>query len=187
MDTAIALMSALVVAFFTAIFAYRRYIHEQKQQGKMILNSLFGELSNIVEHYCYAAFELPKDCSDIPEMKMRLRWSMYGKLRSTNDVTRFGFLDASDIRALLQLELRIRNDNILLEQCVEQLLDPPNSISEKQIDFVRNRLASRIEDAMRLLNRLFREQPQLKEVFNDMKDEINKNLPSTVECPLKVE
>ncbi len=53
----VAFASALVVALFTAIFAYVRYTREQQHQQRTLLNSLFAELGNILENNTYAAVE----------------------------------------------------------------------------------------------------------------------------------
>ena len=80
----VAFASALVVALFTAIFAYVRYTREQQHQQRTLLNSLFAELGNILENNTYAAVELPIDSWDWFELKKRLKWATFGPLPSGN-------------------------------------------------------------------------------------------------------
>jgi len=160
-----AFTSAVGLAFLTAVFAYWRYTREQKHQQDALLNALFGELANIYEHYTYASFELPLDPKDQQELKKRLKWSIYGNLRSTKDVTRFGFLNASDINSLLQLELRIRNNDLL----IQQYLDDMPSVSNEQLKYMQHRLKLRMTDSYGLLERLFVKSPRLRNIFSDIK------------------
>jgi hypothetical protein len=169
LDSALlAFASALVIAALTAVFAYLRYVREQEHQRTTLLNALFAELASIFEHYTYAAFELPIDPSGAFELKKRLRWSKYGGLRSTNDVGKLGFLDASNIRALLQLELRIRNDNALLDQLLEGIPD----LTSRILQDTKNRLRQRIADAGWLLKQLVDKRPELERVLADLKKEL---------------
>jgi hypothetical protein len=164
----LAFASALVIAALTAVFAYWRYTREQKHQRTTLLNALFAELANIFEHYTYAAFELPVDTSDTFELKKRLRWSRYGGVRSTSDVGKLGFLDAPNIKALLQLELRIRNDNVLLDQLLECIPD----LTSHRLHDTRNRLRQRVSDADWLLKKLVAGRPRLERVFVNLKKEL---------------
>lgn len=164
----ITLAGALLVAACTALFAYFRYVREQEHQRRTLLNALFAELANVLEHYTYAAAEFPRDAADAFELKKRLRWSKYGTLRSANDVGKMGFLEAPSIKALLQLELRIRNDAILLDQVLEDI----TNATPLRLRETRARLALRVADAGWLLNQLVDRRPALKTVLTDMKKEL---------------
>jgi hypothetical protein len=160
----LAFASALLIAACTALFAYIRYAREQEHQRRTLLNALFAELANILEHYTYAAAEFPTDSADVFELKKRLRWSKYGVVRSANDIGKMGFLDASSIKALLQLELRIRNDAILLDQLLE---DAP-SATPPRLRSVKARLEARVADAGWLLNQLVAKRSALKQALADL-------------------
>lgn len=164
----IAFASALLVAACTALFAYYRYVREQEHQRRTLLNALFAELANILEHYTYAAAEFPIDPGDTFELKKRLLWSKYGAVRSANDVGKMGFLDAPSIRALLQLELRIRNDAILLDLLNEDAL----SVTAPRLRAVKARLVLRVTDAGGLLNQLVARRPVLKQALAEAKNEL---------------
>jgi len=168
-----AFTSAVGLAFLTAIFAYWRFTREQRHQQDTLLNTLFGELANIYEHYTYASFELPLDPKNQHELEKRLKWSIYGSLRSTKDLTRFGFLNASDINSLLQLELRIRNNDLLIRQYLNDL----PSVSNEQLQYMQHRLKLRMADSDGLLERLFVKSPKLRKVFSDIK----RGLPGEME------
>lgn len=163
-----AFASALIIAACTAAFAYYRYVREQEHQRRTLLNALFGELANVLEHCTYAAVELPTDHADVFELKRRLRWSKYGQLRSVNDVGKMGFLDASSIKALLQLELRLRNDAIVLDQFLEDL---PSATTERLLN-MRRRLAHRVLDVHWLLKRLVDSRPELERALVDLRKEL---------------
>lgn len=165
---AIAFASALLIAAFTAMFAYVRYIREQEHQRRTLLNALFAELANILEHCAYAAAELPTDPMETSELKKRLQWSKYGSLRSASDVTRMGFLDASSIKALLQLELRLRNDGLLLDQMLKDLVE----ITEPNLWDMRGRLVRRVADVSWLLNQLVTKRPELKSTLKNIEKEL---------------
>ena len=162
------LASALVVALLTAIFAYARYVREQEHQRKTLLNALFAELANILEHYTYAAFELPTDTTDPFELKKRLKWSKYGPMRSANDVGKLGFLDATSVTALLQLELLMRNDNTYLDQ----LLENESNLTRDRLMVAQRRLSQRAADANSLLKQLVAKRPELKRALADLKKQL---------------
>jgi hypothetical protein len=73
-------------ALAVAWIGYKRYLGEQADQQETLLNALFGELANIYEHYSYAASELPTDTSDAKELRLRLNWSKYGDMQSTQTI-----------------------------------------------------------------------------------------------------
>lgn len=164
----IAFVSSLIVAAGAAVFAFWRYVGEQNRERQTLLNALFAELANILEHYTYAAAEFPTDETDAFELMKRLRWAKYGSVRSANDVGKMGFLDASSIKALLQLELRIRNDAIELDQLIEDV----SSATPSRLRGTRARLADRVGDVGWLLNRLVDKRPALAEVLTDLKKEL---------------
>lgn len=168
LPAAVAFASALLVAAGTAVFAYFRYVREQEHQRRTLLNALFAELANILEHYTYAAAELPTDAADVFELKKRLRWSKYCGVRSASDVGKMGFLDVSSIKALLQLELRIRNDAILLDQLIEDV----SRATPSRLRGIRTRMAYRVVDAGWLLDRLVDSRPALAQTLSDLKRQL---------------
>ncbi len=164
----VAFVSALVVALFAAIFAYGRYTREQRNQQQTLLNALFAELGNILEHYTYAASELPIDSQDQFELKKRLKWATFGPLRSVNDIGKLGFLDASNIKSLLQLELLNRNDNTYLNQLLE---DEDGRTKERLVD-IKGRLRARAKSAASLLEGLVAKKPELTRAMEELKGQL---------------
>lgn len=163
-----AFATAVVAALLTAVFAFWRYIAEQRHQRRTLLNALFAELANIVEHYTYAQIELPHSVDDKFELKKRLKWSTFGALRSTNDIGKLGFLDATNIKSLLQLELLIRNDNSLLTQ----LADDETGRTPLQMKELRARLAARASSAAGLLTDLVAKKTELAPALERLKSEL---------------
>lgn len=160
---------AVFATAFAAFVAYLRYRAEQRHQQDVFLNALFGELTSLYEHYHYAGAGLPRDNSSIPELSVLLRYSLYGELRSVEDVTRCGFLTANDIRLLLQLGLRVRNNDVL----VRLLLEDPDLATQPRLLELRRRMAFTIETTRHLIARLCEWRPALKEVL----DKIEPDLP----------
>ncbi|GHG08175.1 hypothetical protein [Thalassotalea marina] len=160
-----ALFGAVVVAAAAAIFAYYRYIQEQKHQRDTLLNSLFAEIANIYEHYTYAAHEIPLDMDDQFELFKRLRWSAYGNVNSTGDLGKLGFLSASNIKALIQLTLLIRNDDLLLDQLQKNKED----INQERLEYLRERFKMRIRNSENIITDLVNQHPKLKPVFEEVK------------------
>jgi hypothetical protein len=135
---------ALIIAAAAATFAYYRYLQEQKHQRSTLLNALFSEIANIYEHYSYAAHEIPTTLEDEFEIQKRLRWSSYGKISSISDIEKLGFLSALNIKALLQLGLLIRNDDMLLQQLQEK----KEEITPERLKYLKT--ASRIPKELSL-------------------------------------
>jgi hypothetical protein len=152
---------ALIVALVVAYIGYKRYLHERAHQQETLLNALFGELANIYEHYSYAKNELPTSTSDAKELRLRLQWSKYGKLQSTENIDQYGFLSASDIRLFLQLGLRIRNNDVLLDLL---LADIP-AMTQDDLASANKRMDYPIETTRDLINRLVEKRPGLRNVL----------------------
>jgi len=159
---------ALIVAAVVAIFAFYRYLQEQKHQRNTLLNSLFSEISNIYEHYSHAAHELPPTTEDEFEIQKRLRWSAYGKINSISDVGKLGFLDAVNIKALLQLGLLIRNDDMLLQQLQEN----KEEINPEKLQYLRGRFKERVSDSEKIISELVSSHPHLHPVFEKIKSRL---------------
>ncbi len=162
--------SALLVTLVAAWVGYRRYLHERAHDQETLLNALFGELANIYEHYTYAAHELPTDTSDAKELRLRLQWSMYGGLQSTQQVSRYGFLNAADIRLLLQLGLRIRNSDRFLELLLADL----SAVKRHDLSSATVRMRYVINTTHQLIHRLVSKRPRLQKILL----EIENDLPS---------
>jgi len=164
-------VGALIVALVVAYIGYRRYLRERAHQQETLLNALFGELASIYEHYSYAKYEFPTNMSDARELRLRLQWSKYGKLQSTENVGQYGFLSASDIRLFLQLGLRIRNNDVLLDL----LLADISAITQNDLGSAKKRMNYPIETTRDLINRLVEKRPGLRNVLIA----IEKDLPIT--------
>lgn len=158
---------ALIIAAAAAIFAYYRYLQEQKHQRNTLLNSLFSEIANIYEHYSYAAHEIPTTLEDEFEIQKRLRWSFYGKISSISDIEKLGFLSALNIKALLQLGLLIRNDDMLLQQLQEK----KEEITPERLKYLKGRFKDRIENSERIISELIKSYPHLHPIFENIKSQ----------------
>jgi hypothetical protein len=160
--------SGVLVTFLTAWVAVRHYQREQAHHEEKLLNALFGELANILEHYAYAVNELPLSADDPHTLRMRLQWSRFGNLRSTEEIDKYGFLKAGDIRLLLQLNLRIRNTDLLLDSMVSDL----STATELGLKAIRERMRYAIATSTALLKQLVAAQPVLAEVLSEIKAQL---------------
>ena len=171
MELATALLPILVT-LLAAVLAYWRYTVEIGHQRDALLNALFGELGNLLEHYTYANSELPTAGS--PELTKRLRWSAYGELYFTKDLSRYGFLDAGDIQELLQLGLRVRNTDHLCRMYLASLETPgQESPSQADLDTLKRRMRYAINSANGLLTVLVDKKPKLQQTLNSMRDQLS--------------
>lgn len=157
----------IIAAAAAATFAYYRYLQEQKHQRSTLLNALFSEIANIYEHYSYAAHEIPTTLEDEFEIQKRLRWSSYGKISSISDIEKLGFLSALNIKALLQLGLLIRNDDMLLQQLQEK----KEEITPERLKYLKGRFKDRIENSERIISELIKSYPHLHPIFENIKSQ----------------
>lgn len=141
--------SALLVTLVAAWVGYRRYLHERAHDQETLLNALFGEAK---------------------ELRLRLQWSMYGGLQSTQQVSRYGFLNAADIRLLLQLGLRIRNSDRFLELLLADL----SAVKRHDLSSATVRMRYVINTTHQLIHRLVSKRPRLQKILL----EIENDLPS---------
>jgi hypothetical protein len=113
----------------------------------------------------HAKYEFPINTSDAKELRLRLQWSKYGKLQSTENVDQYGFLSASDIRLFLQLGLRIRNNDVLLDLL---LADIP-AVTQNDLASAKKRMNYPIETTRDLINRLVEKRPGLRNLLIAMR------------------
>ena len=160
--------SALAVACVAAWLGYKRYLQEQKHKQDALLNALFGELANMYEHYTYALYELPEVSTPPNLLKRRFLWSKYGDVRSARDVSEYGFLQAGDIRLLLQLTLRVRNTDLYLDSLLSEL----PRISSSSLGSLGGRMEYAIITIREVLERLVSTRPQLEEILKSLEHDL---------------
>jgi len=73
-----------------------------------------------------------------------------------------------DIGLLLQLSLRIRNTDILLQL----MLEDPSNITPEEIDYAADRMEYAIRTTGELLRRLERNHPRLKTILNALERDL---------------
>jgi hypothetical protein len=135
------------------------------------LNALFGELANLYEHYSYVSAELPAPGAPESVLQQRFQMSRYGALRTLEDVTRFGFLAPNDVRLVMQLGLRVRNADELLNMLLSRL----GSITAQDITSVRLRANYIVSTVTALMDRLMEGRPRLAKVA----EAIRRDVPSS--------
>jgi len=139
----------IIVTVLAGLIAYWRYRVEVSQRQETLLNALFGELGNILEHYTYAAYELSN--TSCQELEKRLRWSKYGQTHFSDDVSRYGFLTPSEIQKLLQLKLRIRNNDHLCDMYLQDLNKTNCVCDSHELETLRARMVYIMKSTSSLL------------------------------------
>jgi predicted nuclease with TOPRIM domain len=163
--------NALLIALVVAGIGYWRYRKELAEIRTVLINALFGELANLYEHYSYALNELPRSNSDIGELKKRFKWSKYGELHSTREISRLGFLSVTDIQLLLQLGLRIRNTDQLLDILSESIIaEGSNSVTANDLSSVAGRMKYIIRTTQQLMRGLIKKNPDLEEIMKEIEN-----------------
>lgn len=114
-------IGAVIAAVLNIVFSILSERQKLKLEKNQHVNNLFGELLNVLCHYQF--FEIPMrlvdgDEKDHNEVKKRLRLCQYGKFKAAEFTNDYSFLDATQIRNLHQLALRIRNTDILIEDYI---------------------------------------------------------------------
>jgi len=160
----------IVVTIIAGAIAYWRYMVERGYKQDALMNTLFGELGCILEHYTYAAHELSGTTK--AELSKRLAWSKYGLCHFSDDVSRYGFLDASEIQTLLQLGLKIRNNDHLCEAYLTQVQDSDSLVSDEELNVLRGRMIYIMNSSSELLNSLVIKEPRLKQTLNAIVSEL---------------
>ena len=156
-----ALIAASVIL---GIFTWQRM-----KDKRTLQNALFAELRHIRQHYRYAGPELPArgtcvyfaaHSSRNPELKKRLKWSKLGELITVKDLSRYAILGPAEMQLLLQISLRIRNTDLL----IDMLLASPSTITDEDLDEVRDRMEYGRESANKLIAYMERQNSRLSSI-----------------------
>ncbi len=164
-------ISAVIGTLIVAWFGYKHFLREKNYRQEMLLNVLFGEMANILEHFYYAFHEFPTENPDEKKRKIRFSWSVYGKLQCVQEISQYGFLNAEDIQLLLQLDLRIRNNDTLMGIFLER--HPITAISNDELEYAKGRMKYPFDTANTFLYRLVEKHPNLRKIL----DAVKRSLP----------
>ena len=166
----------LAVAVVAGSIAYWRYLKERSHAQANTLNALFGEIGSLLDHYSFSYHEMPASTDD--DLVVRLRWSQYGEVAAVSDIHRFGFLDEEEIQLLLQLGLRIRNNDIYCKELLDGHSSNPASITEDKLSYLRVRFQYTAYTAIDLLERFPRKQPNLRRRFELVSEKARSRIQS---------
>lgn len=158
----------LSVVFIGAWFAFKRYLKEKKDEKELIVNAVFGDLTNVIQHYVYAERELHLLLKSESEKMIRLRFSQFGKMMSIENLNQLGNLSAMEIREILQLNLRIRNTDLILED-----LQKNDKISDFDIQRLKMRMELCKNTANSLIESITMNRKELKQDFAIIKRRLN--------------
>ena len=112
-------IGAIIASIITV--SYNIYSSKQKRkiEQKEKVNYLLGELLNVICHYEF--FEIPTNLVDGPdanhkEVMRKMELCKYGTFKASENVQNYGFLNATQVRNIHQLSLRIRNTDLLIDR-----------------------------------------------------------------------
>ena len=145
-------------ALIAASVALGTFTWQRMKDKKALRNALFAELRHIRQHYGYAGPELPT--SRNPELKKRLKWSKVGELITAKDLGRYASLGTAEMQLLLQISFRIRNTDLL----IDMLLAEPSTVSDEDLDELRNRMEFGRRSANKLIAYMERQDPRLSSI-----------------------
>lgn len=112
-------IGAVVAAVLNIAFTFFNEQRKDALSKKDSVNILFGELLNVLCHYQF--FEIPiglvdGDEKNHEEVLKRIELCKYGSFKAAELTDSYSFLDATQIRNLHQLSLRIRNTDLLIDR-----------------------------------------------------------------------
>jgi hypothetical protein len=90
------------------------------KESHTLLVSLVAELRNIVQHYTFVELELPGPHETDLALRKHLTFARYGEVGSARSFDKFGFLDVEHVQQLLQLSLRVRNNDTFFKSLDER-------------------------------------------------------------------
>ena len=149
--------------------AIRKYLKEKNDKKELLVNVVFGDLTNILEHYIYAKNEIYLLQESEQEKTIRLRFSQFGKMVSLEKLDGLGNLSTNEIRELLQLNLRIRNTDLILQD----MLDTNKKILDSDIARLKSRMSYCAKTALNLLESISKQRKELKNDFKIIKTRLN--------------
>ncbi len=169
MAAIIAAFTSVAVLVLTASVSQIRFLYERRAERESLLNGLFAEMASICEHYVYVHAEFLETASwDHGTTLERLRLARYGDLLSTEDFGRYGFLNAEDVRLLLQLRLRIRNNDLILDS----LLEKQQNGRPIALEAIPGRASYASATANEVMRRLAGKRRRLRDTLNALKREV---------------
>lgn len=178
------LVKELVKAFFSGIiplavvalsawFAYHRYVRESEDRRETIVRAVFGDLANVYEHYVYSYDEFPKNGKDQEEVLTRSRWAQFGELKSVGELEKLGNLRPDEVRLLLQLNLRIRNNDQMFSDFMERIIERSVSLTEKDCGKARSRMKYCAETAREVLLSISSRHADLQRSFDELESKLS--------------
>lgn len=164
LHTYISLYLPIGITLLGAWLAYRRYLKERSDNRDLIVNAIFGDLANLVEHYTYASNELDLALGSTEEKNTRIRMSQFGTLRSIDKIELLGNLSTTQIRELLQINLRVRNTDQILEDLLKI-----DKLTSSELERVKVRMSYCISSSAELLESIAKSRSDLKTEYESLR------------------
>ncbi len=140
-----------IIAALIALLGNRLLDNRKNERSKkQLINSLFGELLHVLQHYGYSEKSIENrelTYDEIESLKRNLLFKKYGEFSSSKDFDKYGFLTSEEIKNLLQLSFRIRNTDSL----IDQVLSSDNKITTEQFNEILERAHYIIASTQHLL------------------------------------
>ena len=155
----------LIIPVFLVILgawlALRKYSKEKNDKKELIVNVVYGDLANIWKHYYFSKNELHLLLVSDEEKLIRLRFFQFGQMLSLEKLDQLGNLSAYEIRELLQLNLRIRNTDLILQD----MFDGDTKINKPEIHRLKSRMELCSYSAYNLMASISKYRNELKKDF----------------------
>lgn len=161
------ILATLIAVILAAWFVYKKYLKENNDKKELIVNAVFGDLTNVIEHYTYARNEIHLVLLSEQEKNIRLRYSQFGSLRSIEKIDQLGNLSSLQIRLILQLDLRIRNTDLLLNDLLNN-----NNLTNTDIERLKNRMDYCIFTANEIVDSIVINRSELREDRETIREKI---------------
>lgn len=163
----LAALGPIVVVLLTGALAYWQYRRQSNDQRETTVRAVFGDLANAFEHYTYSRYEVPRS-KDLEELLIRLRWSQFGEVKSAKGIEKLGNLRAGEIRLLLQLVLRIRNT----DQMLDHFLSQERPLTSGELDMTRERMTYCLRTAFQVMHSIALDRPELRVAADQLKKQL---------------
>jgi len=165
------LVGVLIGGFITW-YSNRHFLLRSKDATERETSRLLlGELSRVIAHYRFVQMELP-DAENRYEPELRMKLARYGSLRTVDDgILRLGYLSDQTIEKLLDLNMRIRNADLVADALATRFSRPvrPGALkygdSSQETRELNVRAGIIIKMAVQVVDTILKDYPKLALAF----------------------
>jgi len=168
LDFIVKVGATLIGVSLAGYIAYWRYRIEQNDKRETAVAFIFDELLNIYEHYTYVAYETSNNLFNADDHVLYMRMSKAGPLSSATATSELGNLSAEQINELLQLNVRIRNTDLILDRAIES----DKKLTKEMKETILDRTILCKTTAENLINSISESREKLGHMFVELKSRL---------------